>query len=147
VTEHYLRHRLSARAPRPRQGASRRGGPVPISPVMKRKDAYGQLRTSSPFGKAGELSFPLARIFHTCLLPAINTVALARCAGVLTTFKLFQQFVHQSWKPLKRLVTHLVLFHRAKATVLMKSASKTCEISGLDLPNLSEPNRTPQIII
>ena len=52
---------------------------------------------------------PLARAGRTHLNPLINTVALARCG------------LHETGlKPLKRLISFGPIFHRAKATVLMR---------------------------
>src|SRR6478672_4750893 len=88
-----------------------------------------------------------SRIFHTCTPyrrqgPSeglINTVALARCQNVLWTGQLFQfqQFVTLGGKPLKRLGGSPALWHRAKATVLMRGGSEVRKRSWL--PKLDPP--------
>jgi hypothetical protein len=58
--------------------------------------------------------------------PFINTVASARCADALSTWKLFQQFVARRAKLLKRPRScaqerdRIASLHRAEATVSMK---------------------------
>src|SRR5579859_5386576 len=60
--------------------------------------------------------------------PFINTVALARCKRRFRLGQLFQQFATLAGKPLKRLAVLGAQLHRAKATVLMRGPSGTCEI-------------------
>jgi prepilin-type N-terminal cleavage/methylation domain-containing protein len=64
----------------------------------------------------------LARLFHTCAEPFINTVALARWKDVLWTGqpRKLSGFITLRKKPLKRLTGPSALSHRAKAAVLIK---------------------------
>ncbi len=50
----------------------------------------------------------------------INTVASARWNSALSLRELFQQFISDAEKPLKRLVNRSSRPHRAKAAVLMR---------------------------
>jgi len=69
-------------------------------------------------------TFPGALInpsaFVQCKDRLINTVASARWNSALSLRELFQQFISDAEKPLKRLVNRSSGPHRAKAAVLMR---------------------------
>ena len=69
-----------------------------------------------------------ARVFHDPFWPLINTAALARCVEPLTTLELFQQFVRNREKPLKRLTFRSDSVHRAKAPVLIRNCGRSREM-------------------
>src|SRR6266436_3270647 len=79
----------------------------------------------------------LAWISRTRAEPLINTGALARWKDALWLGELFQQFVNNLGKPLKRLRPSSVPLHRAKAPVLMRFCWYACEISGIGLAAVS----------
>ena len=73
----------------------------------------------------------LTQVLNTRASLFINTGASARCKRVLWNAQLFQQFVPQRGKPLKRLLALWVSLHRAKAPVLMGAGGLPCAESKL----------------